>query len=53
VLARREIAPLYAPAELAFLLCIEQRDLVDLQQVGLEAAFGRNGVAPVKAPASG
>jgi len=45
VLARGQVSGLDATPQLAFLLGGQERDLVDLEQVGLEAAFGGNGGA--------
>lgn len=43
MLAGGQIAFLDPAAETALFLCGEQRDLVDLLEVGLQATFGRNG----------
>jgi hypothetical protein len=43
VLPRGEVAGLDAAAELLLLVGAEERGLVDLDQIGLEAAFGGNG----------
>jgi len=48
VLARGEVAALDAAAELELLLRVEERNLVDLVEIGLQAAFGGNGGAPVR-----
>jgi hypothetical protein len=45
VLACRQVSGLDAATQLAFLRGGQERDLVDLEQVGLEAAFGGNGGA--------
>jgi hypothetical protein len=47
VLARFEIAVLDPVTERQLLVGAEQGDLVDLLEVGLEAAFSRNGATPV------
>jgi len=43
VLARFQVAGLDAPSEVLLLVGRQERDLVDFDQVGLKAAFGRNG----------
>jgi hypothetical protein len=43
VLAGRGVTLLDAAAELLLLLGGEEGDFVDLLEIGLEAAFGRNG----------
>jgi hypothetical protein len=53
VLARSQVAGLDAAAERALLLGVEERHLVDLLEIGLQAAFGRNDGAPCQGSALG
>jgi len=46
VLARFEVTSLDATAQVLLLLGGEEVDLVDLLEIGLETAFGRNGGPP-------
>jgi hypothetical protein len=46
VLARLAITGLDPAPECELLFCAQERDLVDLLKVGLEATFGRNGWTP-------
>jgi hypothetical protein len=47
VLASGEVAGLDAPPEGELLLGVEQGNFVDLLEVGLQTAFGRNSGAPL------
>jgi hypothetical protein len=46
VLAGLEVARLDASRELPFFLGREERDFVDLVEIRLQTAFGRNGWSP-------
>jgi hypothetical protein len=48
VLASGQVALLDPPSQRAFLLRVEEGNLVDLLEIGLQAAFGGNGGAPVR-----